>query len=307
MIDIVIATYNPNQFLDEQIDSILSQSYEHKISRIIISDDNSISNDIIFRNMSKDNRIEYHLNKSGLSGPSANFSYGLAQTNARYIMTCDQDDVWLCDKIELSLTKMLAIDVDGLPKLIGTNSTLCNEKGISLKTDYLQKMNKNPAESLDPLSLLFKNAVPGCTMIFNRKLLDVSMPIPKEAIMHDWWLLSNALLYNGFYYINKSTMLYRQHESNCIGARKRSLLDIMFNGGVISATQRYRLLFDKIIVQVGLLDSSKSQSIDLSKAIIDSRKYKSMPFFSKLFFFMRYNKSEKLKKLMLMLSLVMYR
>ena len=106
MIDIVLATYNGQKFLAEQIKSIqLNHGYQRWINRIIISDDSSTDQtQEIVANLSKqDAKITWVTNSSHKKGPKFNFHFGLTQSKAPYIMLCDQDDIWLPHKIEESI------------------------------------------------------------------------------------------------------------------------------------------------------------------------------------------------------------
>jgi len=69
-----------------------------------------------------------------------------------------------------------------------------------------------------PKHIFLANVAPGCTMIMNRKLLELAMPVPVEASMHDWWLLLVASTFGQVAHIDRPTMLYRQHENNQVGA-----------------------------------------------------------------------------------------
>ncbi len=72
----------------------------------------------------------------------------------------------------------------------------------------------------DPLKvLLVQNFMTGCTMLVNRRLLDIALPIPKEALMHDWWLALCAAVFGHIGFIDKPLVKYRQHGGNEVGAK----------------------------------------------------------------------------------------
>ncbi|MFQ2074773.1 glycosyltransferase family 2 protein [Aeromonas veronii] len=223
MIDIVIATFNPSIYLLEQIDSILSQKSIDKVARIIIVDDDSVDKSYLTLALNRDPRIEFYKNISGRHGAKSNFEYGLSLTSADFIMTCDQDDVWLPNKIGISVDAISKLDKN-YPCLVSTDVTVVDSKLSVIHDSFLNYKGVKLPQDAQPNKVLFRNIFPGCAMIFNRKLLDVALPIPDEAIMHDWWLISVASLIGQTSYCLEPTMLYRQHDSNCIGAKQNSLL-----------------------------------------------------------------------------------
>ncbi|MGU5692342.1 glycosyltransferase family 2 protein [Aeromonas veronii] len=223
MIDIVIATFNPKIYLLEQIDSILSQEYIDKVNRIIIVDDNSVDKNYLLLAIKKDSRIELYKNTSGKCGAKNNFSYGLSLTSSDFVMTCDQDDVWLPHKVELSLDTIMKLD-GNYPCLVSTDVMVVDSELSVIHESFLNYKGVKLPQDARTNNILYSNIFPGCSMIFNRKLLDIALPIPDEAIMHDWWLISVASLIGQTSYCLEPTMLYRQHDSNCIGAKQNSLL-----------------------------------------------------------------------------------
>ncbi|MGN5041550.1 glycosyltransferase family 2 protein [Aeromonas sp. 3P] len=223
MIDIIIATFNPKVYLLQQIDSILSQQSIDKVNRIIIVDDNSTDKTYLLLALKKDPRIELYKNSSGKSGAKNNFSFGLSLTSSDFVMTCDQDDVWLPHKVELSLDTIMKLD-GNYPCLVSTDVMVVDSELSVIHESFLNYKGVKLPQDARTNNILYSNIFPGCSMIFNRKLLDIALPIPDEAIMHDWWLISVASLIGQTSYCLEPTMLYRQHESNCIGAKQNSLL-----------------------------------------------------------------------------------
>ncbi|MFM5541683.1 glycosyltransferase family 2 protein [Aeromonas veronii] len=223
MIDIIIATFNPKVYLLQQIDSILSQQSIDKVNRIIIVDDNSTDKTYLLLALKKDPRIELYKNSSGKSGAKNNFSFGLSLTSSDFVMTCDQDDVWLPNKVGLSLDTIMELD-ENYPCLVSTDVMVVDSELSVIHESFLNYKGVKLPQDVRHNNILYRNIFPGCSMIFNRKLLDIALPIPDEAIMHDWWLISVASLIGQTSYCLQPTMLYRQHDSNCIGAKQSSLL-----------------------------------------------------------------------------------
>ncbi|WP_061013159.1 glycosyltransferase family 2 protein [Photobacterium leiognathi] len=246
-IDIVLATYNGEQYLEQQIESLQnSEQYHQLINRLIITDDGSSDATIaiISQLALLDNKIELHINpqnNTGLTlssescpaipcrvGPLANFAHGLSLTTAPYIMLCDQDDVWLPNKITLSFQEILKKDNDS-PQLIFSDMRITNKNLNTLSESYfsLKNIPTNWHHNIEHLAQ--QNVASGCTMLFNRALLNIAMPIPINAYMHDWWLVLIAKHYGEVTLIKQPLILYRQHDNNNIGAKKRRLTQLLVN------------------------------------------------------------------------------
>lgn len=222
-IDIVLAVYNGERFLDEQIQSILYQTCPYW--RLIIRDDGS-SDDTprIIQNYTKkypDKIIS--INDRGLNvGACGNFGLLLQNATAEYIMFCDQDDVWLPRKIDLTLKKMIALEKEygrNMPLLVYTDMKVVDDHLSVIEDSFWRHQVFNPNIGRSLSRFLVSNVATGCTVMINRKLKEVAIPLPQEAMMHDWWvgLISVALGKNA--YLEEATVLYRQHASNVVGAK----------------------------------------------------------------------------------------
>ncbi|NLZ83292.1 MAG: glycosyltransferase, partial [Clostridiales bacterium] len=106
MVSIIIATYNGEKYIAEQIDSILKSSYQDM--EIYIYDDGSQDGtmDILKRyEANYPDIIHVKQNESNL-GVTLNFLKAIRRTTTDYVMLCDQDDVWKIDKIAMTLKRM---------------------------------------------------------------------------------------------------------------------------------------------------------------------------------------------------------
>lgn len=227
--DIVLATYNGEKYLAQQIDSIRANSaYQDHISRFIICDDHSTDSTkaIVLQYQAIDERIEWHVNTTGKTGPNANFSYGLSLSNAPLVMLSDQDDVWHEEKIVRTRSAIRLISTS-TPALIFTDKRIVDEQLNLICQSYfeLKKIPKSWHNSL--ANLMQQNVASGCTCIINRALMDVAMPIPDQAYMHDWWLAIVAKRFGHLELIDAPLIDYRQHGGNSIGAKPRSTFDLI--------------------------------------------------------------------------------
>jgi glycosyltransferase involved in cell wall biosynthesis len=231
-IDIVLASYNGEAYIEEQIRSIqVNTFYEHYVSRVIIVDDGSTDNSlsILQRLAYTDNKIQLYPSSSASLGCMKNFVRGLYLSDAQYVMFCDQDDVWLPEKIEKTFNLLISIESNDRPALAFTDLSVVDQNLHTISDSYfdLKSISKNWHCSF--YNLIQQNVASGCTMMVNRALVARALPIPNSAYMHDWWFLLVAHQFGDVGFLNESTMLYRQHDSNVIGVRKKSMLHQVFH------------------------------------------------------------------------------
>ncbi len=225
-IDILMATYNSEKYLENQIDSILNQTYSNY--HINICDDASTDNTInILSNykMQQNNKISYTINNKNI-GIKKNFSILLNNSTAEYIMFSDHDDVWVNNKIEKSYNKIIEMEniySKNTPILVFCDKYVTDENLniISNSHNKLEKFNTN-AVSFN--RLLMANIISGCTIIINKALKNLCANIPEDACMHDYWISLNAAAFGKIGYISEPLMYYRQHSNNQLGAKNYSLV-----------------------------------------------------------------------------------
>lgn len=230
MIDIVLATYNGERFLAEQLKSIqANHGYNKLISRLIVVDDGSSDKtlDIVRSFQQSDIKIELIINDSGLHSAKNNFAFGLTKSTAEFIMLSDQDDIWFPEKLEYLWAKVQKQKELSKPFLIFSDKHIVDEQLNVICDSYFKLKNipKNWHESFSRLCQ--QNVVSGCTTLFNRALLDKALPIPQGAYMHDWWLALVAKGCGELVFIDKPLIKYRQHETNAIGAKSHSIFQLM--------------------------------------------------------------------------------
>lgn len=220
MFDILISTYNGEKYLAEQLDSIINQSYSNW--KVIIRDDGSSDSTLsIIKNYIQNypNRIELLESNDNL-GPMLSFGELLKISKSKYIALCDQDDVWLCNKLELFYNKITDVEkkYPDKPILIHSDIYVTDPKLNIVSQSFWKKLGLNPKVK-STLYYLTSNNVTGCSIVLNKELKDLILPIPKEASMHDWWISLNASYFGIIDYFYTKTMYYRQHDGNVVGAR----------------------------------------------------------------------------------------
>lgn len=223
MIEILLATYNGEKYLEEQIESLENQTYEN--IRIIIRDDGSTDNtvNIIKKMMKKYNNIKFIVDNKKIGSPQNNFFEILKYANAEYVMFCDQDDVWLENKVAISYNAIKNYD-----NIIAMASSDCIITDNNL--NYIRKKGLQTDNKITDFSqLLVDNCFMGCTMILNKKLYSIINEIPEECLMHDIWIALIASSMGKIIIIPEKCMLYRQHDKNCVGSKNIYNLTYTFN------------------------------------------------------------------------------
>lgn len=220
---ILMATYNGQRFLQQQLDSLLTQTYSD--FSIQIRDDGSTDSTVdIIKMYAAEHPNRIHLdgvNKSTI-GPRANFSRLLEKTDADYIFFCDQDDIWLPEKLEVLQQRLVAMESkhgDSAPLLVHSDLEVVDEHLNILDSSFWHYQHLCPEKMQTLNRLLVQNCVTGCAMAINRTLANFG-PIPEEAIMHDWWLALIATAAGHIQHEPRSLTKYRQHNSNDTGAKK---------------------------------------------------------------------------------------
>jgi glycosyl transferase family 2 len=221
---IVLSCYNGARFVAEQIESIRRQTYSEWI--LVVRDDGSCDGTpAIVRELARqDGRIRLLQDARGNLGPLGSFGVLLEdalEQRAAYVALADQDDVWHADKLaremELLLAHETAAGADH-PTLVHSDLAVVDAALGPIHPSYLRFQRLEHAAT-DPLRcLLLRNFVTGCTVVANRALLQVAVPVP-PVVMHDWWLAQCAAATGSVLFVPEPLVLYRQHGANTLGSR----------------------------------------------------------------------------------------
>lgn len=216
-ISIIIATYNGEQYLREQLDSIIAQTFQP--FEVIIQDDYSQDKTVsIINEYLLHLPIRLEINKKNI-GYIRNFEYALSQARGDYIAICDQDDIWEANKLELLLSNI------GDSSLIYSNSLLVDSDGNSLNRTLSDKLKNRFISTHSPLSFVYDNCVSAHAMLFSRSLLPQLFPFPKH-LYFDTWITANAASANGVHYLEQSLVKYRQHSTNTLSITQKASLSL---------------------------------------------------------------------------------
>ena len=221
VIEVVLPTYNGAAYLRQQVASIDQQTLRPQ--RLLVRDDGSTDGT---QELLVSLKREYGgwlelLASDGNLGCTANVNRLLEATKAPYVALADQDDVWLPHKLEASLALLKQLESfqgEQTSLLVHSDLELVDGDGTLLGCTYLQRQRLDPMLTA-PEHLVLTNVVTGCTVLLNRALLKQALPIPAEALMHDWWLALVASRFGAIAFLAAPTVQYRQHGANVLGAQ----------------------------------------------------------------------------------------
>lgn len=218
MVDILLATYNGEKYLSEQIMSLINQTY--KDIRIIIRDDGSTDDTIAIieklQQKYSDKIILIH-DEIKCGSAKSNFMNLLKYASAEYVMFCDQDDYWFPEKVQATLECMKANEQKKQCPLIIYSDYIPADSELN-PIDFKKKSNQVYNEKLDLNHLLVQNYINGCAMMINKELYQEVLIYQEEMLMHDWWLAIYGAAFGKIVHLKKELMYYRQHGKNCVGA-----------------------------------------------------------------------------------------
>lgn len=221
---IILASFNGASFLGEQLDSLIAQTDTNW--SLLIRDDGSSDGtlEILQDYSKKDERIHLLPGDIGsVSSARGNFAILLDMAfdqGAEYVFCCDQDDVWAPKKLEQVLARLKQVEGEsGLPTLVHHDLVVVNEKLKPLTKSFIRFMKLKPGDQHNPQRLISRNEVTGCALACNRAMLEIALPVSREAIMHDWWLALSAGFFGQLDFMPEKLVKYRQHSKNSIGAK----------------------------------------------------------------------------------------
>lgn len=221
MVSILLAAYNGEKYIKEQLDSLFAQSVQDFI--IYVLDDASADSTVSILNeyaQRYPGRIEILQNVKNSGSPKHAFLNLMQNIKTEYIMLCDQDDVWHLNKIEVSINKIKELESDygkHTPLLVFSDLTVVDSSLKQIYPSFKEMMNSDYTKT-GFNTLLVQNVLTGCTAMYNKALTEYLKQIPEYCVMHDWWLILTASAFGKIGVIEGQTLLYRQHGKNIVGA-----------------------------------------------------------------------------------------
>lgn len=222
-IEILMATYNGEKYLREQIDSILNQT--DKDWHLTISDDGSTDNTPeIIKEYQKQypERIDFTHSGKRFGNARDHFFWMMEHCNAEWVMFSDQDDVFFPEKIQTFRQKIQNEDIKVKEPVLVFSDQTVTDSNANLLSHSLMDYQKQSKKVFDYRCLIFQNVVTGGALMASNGLVKLALQCTdvSKVIMHDWWLAIVAARFGRLIYVDKPLSTYRQHEDNSVGAKR---------------------------------------------------------------------------------------
>lgn len=224
IVAILLATYNGERFLRQQLDSILAQTYQD--FEIYISDDCSTDATLEIIKQYHSNfpdKVFFSVNDKNL-GSVENFELLIKNCFAKYIAISDQDDVWKLDKLEKQMKYMLeheSLNSKNTPCLIHSDLQMIDQKNNVIKESFLKYRKIFLPEKKALNRIISHNGIMGCTILMNEALVKQILPFPEKLDVHDYWIAIVNEIIGTRITINEQLVLYRIHDNNVSNSIKK--------------------------------------------------------------------------------------
>jgi len=232
LVSILLATYNGEAYLEEQINSLLLQDYPN--IEIIACDDASTDNTFeILLQFEKYTNFHIYRNAQNL-GYIKNFEKLIELSNGDFTAFCDQDDIWHENKI----SALISIAEDTGCGLVYSDAVVIDRDGNVIHSSLRKSQN---IEFVDQSfqSFYFYNCVTGCTSLARKNVIINFLPFPDGIIVHDWWIAFCFARIDRIRYTHEKLIRYRLHNTNQVGINRVSYKKIFksFLLGIMNPTR----------------------------------------------------------------------
>ena len=243
-IDILLSTYRGEKFVAEFIGSLARQT--RRDFRLLVRDDGSddATAAVVRDSVAAADIPAVFVPSSGEHlGVIRSFGELLTMSSASYVMFADQDDIWRPDKVEGMMTLMSEAETihgEDTPILLHSDLRVCAADG-AVVADSLRRYQRLSPRDSRLTALLIQNSVTGCAMMINRALRQlVRLPLPDEAVCHDWYLALVAAAFGRTVFSDTPYVDYRNHGANVFGPQKYCAADWfrVFRSGQLSLRRR---------------------------------------------------------------------
>lgn len=278
-LSVAIATYNGERYIRKQIQSLLDQTILPK--EIVVCDDQSTDKTVeAIEELSQSSTVPITIYRNDQRlGFGENFIKSASLCTTEFVAFCDQDDIWLPEKLQVVLDLMKAGDI----ALCAHSADLCDEYDCRIGI-HPQPIGPGvyTSGSLPPYGVFF-----GFTCVFRRDLLDLvdSDNRPEDdrdknvALSHDRWIYFLANSFGKTAVTSASLVLYRQHQSNLYGSgSKAPLLRNLFR--LILTHKDYREKYLRL--SLGRLNALKTARQPDTPAYTSEDLAKSVRFWSRM-------------------------
>lgn len=242
-VDILLATYNNDAYLEQLLNSLLTQTFSD--FRLIVSDDCSVdrSVDILQAFESRfAGRMELHLRQTQSGSAKANFGALMELSTADYALFADADDVWDQDKVGRTVEALQRLEEargHDVPVFVFSDVRLIDGEGRPRGDSYWRYKKIRPETSRSLNSLLVCPPMLGCASGVNAALMRKARPVPVAKVTgHDWWLILVARAFGEVGFLKEPTMSYRLHGSNSSDQKEVSLASYAKTSGKLERVRR---------------------------------------------------------------------
>lgn len=209
---VLMSTYNGERFLREQVDSILAQ--QDVEVELLVRDDGSTDGTLnILREYQEAGKLTWYAGDN--LKPARSFMDLIRKAGpCEYYALSDQDDFWLPQKLTKAIQALKR--TDSRKPALYCSRTILTDADLHIIGDN----RKRTHHTVTIRKALISSGGTGCTMCFNRALLDMlRKPCPEHRLMHDNWIYKVCVAVGGnVYHDDESYIWYRQHGNNTIGA-----------------------------------------------------------------------------------------
>ncbi|MCO5230767.1 MAG: glycosyltransferase family 2 protein [Chitinophagales bacterium] len=251
IVDILLATYNGEKYLDEQLESIFNQDYHH--FRVLVRDDGSSDGTLNILAKWKGlypQKIEIIEDEDKNLGASQNFNRLMQLSSAPYICFSDQDDKWLPEKLSKQIAFIQKIENNHSNKgvMVFSDLIICDQ-AMNVVSPSLIEKDRLDTRAIKTHRLLMQNVPYGCASIINRKLLETAVPIDDRALLHDHWLALVASLSGCLCYLDDVLVYHRIHDNNASRAGSAHQKEISNDFANKINNQNFQKYLDKQVLQ----------------------------------------------------------
>lgn len=216
-ISIVMATYNGEKYISQQMESILP--FLEKDDEIVISDDGSTDStlEIINRYMEKSDKVKL-IHGPG-KGVVKNFENALQNSKKEILLFADQDDIWLPKKIPIMRKIFEKNENIGivLHDMYEASDREILENMYKTNRSFLKRKRKHGV-----LYNLIYSGYVGCCMGISEEVKNYILPFSKYTNMHDQWIGLIGEYYRISEFVNQPLIIHRLHGSNV--TRRQTML-----------------------------------------------------------------------------------
>lgn len=224
-VQILLSTWNGERWLPELLKSLEQQSCQDW--QLLVRDDGSSDQTLhllLDWQAAHPQQVAGVLRDGRHLGSKLSFSHLVDISSARYLLFCDQDDIWFPEKVELQYTALRRLEAQygaDTPLLVHSDLAVVDQHKELLTASFWEYRHFDVQQRKQ--AYLLNNVVTGCAAAFNRAAAELAFPLPVEAMEHDRWLGLVCAWFGQVLPQPHPLLLYRQHEANLIGAEPGSL------------------------------------------------------------------------------------